>query len=385
MKSKKVAELFGLRQNKIVLGGLNLPKKALITGITGQDGSYLAEFLLNKGYEVHGIKRRASLFNTARVEHLYQDPHETDLRFLMHYGDMTDATNLIRIIQEVQPDEIYNLAAQSHVQVSFETPEYTANSDALGTLRLLEALRILHLEHKTRLYQASTSELFGKVQETQQRETTPFYPRSPYAVAKLYGYWIVVNYREAYGIYACNGILFNHESPVRGETFVTRKITRAVARIKLGLQDKLYLGNLDAKRDWGFAGDYVRAMWLMLQQEQPDDYVIATGETHSVRKFVELAFDTAGIEIGWKGNGIEEKGFDQKTGKSLVEIDPRYFRPTEVDLLLGDPSKARIKLGWEPKMSFAELVRVMVDEDLKNARRDVLCQTHGFSVENGIE
>ena len=385
MKSKKVAELFGLRQNKIGLGGLNLPKKALITGITGQDGSYLAEFLLNKGYEVHGIKRRASLFNTARVEHLYQDPHETDLRFLMHYGDMTDATNLIRIIQEVQPDEIYNLAAQSHVQVSFETPEYTANSDALGTLRLLEALRILHLEHKTRLYQASTSELFGKVQETPQRETTPFYPRSPYAVAKLYGYWIVVNYREAYGIYACNGILFNHESPVRGETFVTRKITRAVARIKLGLQDKLYLGNLDAKRDWGFAGDYVRAMWLMLQQEQPDDYVIATGETHSVRKFVELAFDTAGIEIGWKGNGIEEKGFDQKTGKSLVEIDPRYFRPTEVDLLLGDPSKARIKLGWEPKMSFAELVRVMVDEDLKNARRDVLCQTHGFSVENGIE
>lgn len=360
-------------------------KVALITGITGQDGAYLAEFLLRKGYTVHGIKRRSSLFNTERVDHLYQDLHERDVKFVMHYGDLTDATNLIRIIQEVQPDEIYNLAAQSHVQVSFETPEYTANSDALGTLRLLEALRILDLTKKTKFYQASTSELYGKVQEIPQKETTPFYPRSPYAAAKLYAYWITINYREAYGMFACNGILFNHESPIRGETFVTRKITRAVARIKLALQDKIYLGNLSAKRDWGFAGDYVKAMWLMLQQEQPEDFVIATGETHEVREFVELAFKSVGINIIWRGAGMEEEGIDAATGKVLVAVDPRYFRPTEVDMLLGDPTKAKNKLGWEPKVTFVELVDRMVMEDIKNAEQDVLCKDHGYRVTNRFE
>ncbi len=353
-------------------------KTALITGITGQDGAYLAEFLLEKGYEVHGIKRRSSLFNTGRIDHLYQDPHEEDVRFALHYGDLTDATNLIRIVQEVQPDEIYNLAAQSHVQVSFETPEYTANSDALGTLRLLEAVRILGLDKKTRFYQASTSELFGKVQEVPQKETTPFYPRSPYAAAKIYGYWITVNYREAYGLHASNGILFNHESPLRGETFVTRKITRAAARISLGLQKKLYLGNLDAKRDWGHAKDYVRAMWLMLQQEQADDYVIATGQTQSVRAFASLAFKFAGIELAWEGKGIEEKGYNALTGEALVEVDPRYFRPTEVELLLGDPLKARQKLGWEPSIAFDELVREMVEKDIEHFRREVYCREGGF-------
>jgi GDPmannose 4,6-dehydratase len=360
-------------------------KRALITGVTGQDGAYLAEMLLEKGYEVHGIKRRASLFNTARIDHLYQDRHEEDVNFFLHYGDMTDSTNLIRIIQDVQPDEIYNLAAQSHVQVSFETPEYTANADALGTLRLLEAIRILRLENKTKFYQASTSELYGKVQETPQSETTPFYPRSPYAAAKLYAYWITVNYREAYNMFACNGILFNHESPLRGETFVTRKITRAVARIHLGLQDRLYLGNLDAKRDWGHAKDYVEAMWLMLQQEKPDDYVVATGQTHQVREFVELAFAEAGIEIEWQGSGVEEKGVDKRDGRILVEVDPRYFRPTEVDLLLGNPEKVKQKLGWEPKVTFGELVRVMVQADIEEARRDMLCQNEGFRVNRYFE
>ncbi|WP_312518712.1 GDP-mannose 4,6-dehydratase [Anaerospora sp.] len=355
-------------------------KIALITGVTGQDGAYLSELLLQKGYEVHGIKRRASQFNTDRIDHMYQDRHEEQVNFFLHYGDTTDSTNLIRIIQQVQPDEIYNLAAQSHVQVSFETPEYTANADALGTLRLLEAIRILGLEKKTRFYQASTSELFGKVQESPQKETTPFYPRSPYAVAKLYGYWITVNYREAYGMYACNGILFNHESPLRGETFVTRKITRAVARIKLGLQKKLYLGNLDAKRDWGFAKDYVEAMWLMLQQEQPEDFVIATGQTTKVRDFVQQAFKEIGIEIKWQGSGVDEKGLDQATGNVLIEVDPRYFRPTEVELLLGDPSKAKVKLGWEAKTTLSELVAMMVQEDLKSAQRDVLCEENGFEV-----
>jgi GDPmannose 4,6-dehydratase len=407
----------------------------LITGITGQDGAYLAEFLLNKGYEVHGIKRRASLFNTDRIDHLYQDPHDTARRFILHYGDLTDSTNLIRIIQEVQPDEIYNLAAQSHVAVSFESPEYTANSDALGTLRLLEAIRILGLEKKTRFYQASTSELYGKVQEIPQKETTPFYPRSPYAVAKLYAYWITVNYREAYGIYACNGILFNHESPIRGETFVTRKITRAAARIRLGLQDCLYLGNLDAKRDWGHARDYVRMQWLMLQQDEPEDYVIATGEQHSVREFVERAFGVLGIEIEWRGKGVEEVGVVGKIGSEdkfsrqaakppreeavfarldsqaeqksfgpmgrknfaplrlcaryiekeslkegdvIVRVDPRYFRPTEVDTLLGDASKAKEKLGWEPEISFEEMVEEMVMEDLKLAQRDYMIKKAGF-------
>lgn len=357
-----------------------MQKKALITGITGQDGAYLAEFLLEKGYIVHGIKRRSSLFNTDRIDHLYRDQHEKDVRFFLHYGDMTDSTNLIRIIQQVQPDEIYNLAAQSHVQVSFDTPEYTANADGLGTLRILEAIRILGLEKKTRFYQASTSELFGLVRETPQKETTPFYPRSPYAVAKLYGYWITVNYREAYGMYACNGILFNHESPLRGETFVTRKITRAVARIKLGLQHKLYLGNLDAKRDWGFAKDYVEAMWLILQQDQAEDFVIATGNTTKVRDFVAEAFKEIGIEIEWQGSGVDEKGLDKATGKVLVEVDPRYFRPTEVELLLGDPSKAKAKLGWEPKTTLAELVSMMVQEDLKCAERDLLCEKNGFEV-----
>ncbi|MBN1841132.1 MAG: GDP-mannose 4,6-dehydratase [Deltaproteobacteria bacterium] len=360
-------------------------KKALITGITGQDGAYLADFLLKKGYEVHGIKRRASSFNTGRVDHLYKDPHDLDVRFFMHYGDLTDATNLIRIIQDVQPDEVYNIAAQSHVMVSFETAEYTANADALGTLRLLEAIRILNLEDKTRFYQASTSELYGKAQEVPQRETTPFYPRSPYAAAKLYAYWITVNYREAYNMFACNGILFNHESPVRGETFVTRKITRAVARIKLGLQESLYLGNLNAKRDWGFAGDFVRGMWLMLQQEKPRDYVIATGQTHAVREFVEKSFQEVGIEIVWEGSGVDEVGKDRDMGKVLVQIDPRYFRPTEVDFLLGDASKARQDLGWEPKVSFDKLVKIMVQEDLKEAERDQLCSSAGFRTFNQFE
>lgn len=362
-----------------------MKKVALITGITGQDGAYLAEFLLKKGYLVHGIKRRSSLFNTDRIDHLYQDIHERDVNFFLHYGDLTDSTNLIRIIQQVQPDEIYNLAAQSHVQVSFESPEYTANSDALGTLRILEAIRILGLTKKTRFYQASTSELYGKVQETPQKETTPFYPRSPYAAAKIYGYWITVNYREAYDMYACNGILFNHESPIRGETFVTRKITRAVARISLGLQDSLYLGNLDAKRDWGYAADYVKAMWLMLQQETPDDYVIATGKTYAVREFVELSFKSVGVEIEWQGSGVEEKGIDKATGKVLVNVDPRYFRPTEVDLLLGDPYKAKEKLGWQAETTLEQLVAMMVKEDIQVAKRDVLCKENGFRVLNRFE
>ncbi len=352
-------------------------KKALITGVTGQDGAYLAELLLAKGYEVHGVKRRSSLFNTDRIDHLYQDPHERERRFFLHYGDLTDSTNLIRIIQEVQPDELYNLAAQSHVAVSFETPEYTANSDALGTLRLLEAIRILGLEHKTRFYQASTSELYGQVRETPQTEATPFYPRSPYGVAKLYSYWITVNYREAYGMYACNGILFNHESPVRGETFVTRKITRALARIKLGLQECLYLGNLESKRDWGHDRDYVEMQWLMLQQEEPDDYVIATGEQHSVRDFINCAATELGIKIDWQGSGLEEKGYDSN-GRCIVAVDSRYFRPTEVDSLLGDPTKAKTRLGWQPRISFAELVAEMVREDLKDAERDELIKRHGY-------
>ncbi|MBB4018566.1 MULTISPECIES: GDP-mannose 4,6-dehydratase [Chelatococcus] len=347
-----------------------MSKRALITGVTGQDGAYLAELLLAKGYRVWGVKRRSSSFNTARVDHLYQDVHEGDPRFRMIYGDMTDATNLIRIVQEIQPDEIYNLAAQSHVQVSFETPEYTANADAIGTLRLLEAIRLLKLEGKTRFYQASTSELYGKVQETPQRETTPFYPRSPYAAAKLYAYWITVNYREAYGMHASNGILFNHESPIRGETFVTRKITRAVAAIECGLQEALYLGNLDAKRDWGHARDYVEGMWRIVQQDTPEDYVLATGETHSVREFVELAFAELGRTIAWRGEGVDEVGIDEASGKTLVRIDPRYFRPTEVDLLLGDPSKAREKLGWQHRISFRELVKEMVESDLAEARRE---------------
>ena len=353
-------------------------KVALITGVTGQDGSYLAELLLQKGYEVHGIKRRSSLFNTNRIDHLYQDPHEEKPRFILHYGDMTDSSSLIRIIQQVQPDEIYNLAAQSHVAVSFEEPEYTANSDALGALRILEAIRILGLEKKTRFYQASTSELYGLVQEIPQRETTPFYPRSPYAVAKLYAYWITVNYREAYGIYACNGILFNHESPVRGETFVTRKITRAIARIKLGLQSCLYLGNLDAKRDWGHAKDYVEMQWLMLQQETAEDFVIATGVQYSVREFVEAAAKEVGITITWSGEGVHEKGFDAN-GNCIVSVDPRYFRPTEVETLLGDPSKAMERFGWKPKITFNELVTEMMREDLKAAERDELVKSHGYS------
>ncbi|MFT4101344.1 MAG: GDP-mannose 4,6-dehydratase [Burkholderiaceae bacterium] len=353
-------------------------KIALITGVTGQDGSYLAEFLLGKGYEVHGIKRRTSLFNTDRIDHLYQDPHEQNRKFILHHGDLTDGTSLIRIIQQVQPDEIYNLAAQSHVAVSFEEPEYTANSDGLGALRILEALRILKLEKKTRFYQASTSELYGLVQEIPQKETTPFYPRSPYAVAKLYAYWITVNYREAYGMYACNGILFNHESPVRGETFVTRKITRAMARIKLGLQDTLYLGNMDALRDWGHAKDYVEMQWLMLQQDEPEDFVIATGVQFSVRQFVDVAAKEVDIQITWKGEGVDEKGYDQN-GKCIVAVDPRYFRPTEVETLLGDPSKAKAKLGWTPKISFEELVSEMMREDLKAAQRDALVKKHGYS------
>jgi GDPmannose 4,6-dehydratase len=345
-------------------------KKAMITGITGQDGSYLAEFLLHKGYEVHGIKRRSSLINTYRIDHLYQDPHERDLKFILHHGDLTDATSLIRIIQEVQPDEIYNLAAQSHVAVSFEQPEYTANSDALGALRILEAIRILKLEKKTKYYQASTSELYGIAQETPQTEKTPFYPRSPYGVAKLYAYWITVNYREAYGIYACNGILFNHESPVRGETFVTRKITRALARIKLGTQKNLYLGNLDAKRDWGHAKDFVEAQWLMLQQQQPEDFVIATSKQHSVRDFINEAAKNLDMKIEWKGKNLEETG--SYDGKDIIKIDPRYFRPTEVETLLGDASKAKEKLNWVPKISFNQLVQEMINEDLKIAKNDQL-------------
>ncbi len=352
-------------------------KIALITGVTGQDGAYLAEFLLNKGYTVHGIKRRSSLFNTNRIDHLYQDPHVSSRRFILHYGDLTDSTSLIRIVQQVQPDEIYNLAAQSHVAVSFEEPEYTANTDALGALRLLEAIRILGLEKKTRFYQASTSELYGLVQEVPQKETTPFYPRSPYAVAKLYAYWITVNYRESYGMYACNGILFNHESPVRGETFVTRKITRALARIKLGLQECLYLGNMDAKRDWGHARDYVEMQWLMLQQAEAEDFVIATGVQFSVRQFVEIAAAEIGLSIRWQGSGLEEVGIDA-AGRRIVAVDPRYFRPAEVETLLGDATKAREKLGWTPRTTFAELVKEMVREDLRSAERDELTKRHGY-------
>ena len=356
-------------------------KKALITGVTGQDGAYLAQFLLEKGYEVHGIKRRSSLFNTARIDNIYEDPHNPHPRFILHYGDMTDSSSLIHIVQKVQPDEIYNLAAQSHVQVSFEEPEYTANSDALGVLRLLEAIRILGLEKKTRFYQASTSELYGLVQEIPQRESTPFYPRSPYAVAKLYGYWIVVNYREAYGMYACNGILFNHESPLRGETFVTRKITRGLARIKVGLQKQLFLGNLDARRDWGHARDYIEMQWLMLQQDKPQDFVIATGEQYSVRDFIRRCAELLNLELTWKGSGVEECATD-RDGNVVIAVDPRYFRPTEVETLLGDPSKAKRELGWVPRTSFDELVREMVDSDLKSAERDALVRQHGFEAYN---
>jgi len=352
-------------------------KRALITGITGQDGAYLAEFLLGKGYEVHGIKRRTSLFNTDRIDHLYADPHVEGRHLILHYGDMTDSLSLQRVIQKVQPDEIYNLAAQSHVAVSFEEPEFTANSDALGALRLLEAMRILGLGERTRFYQASTSELYGLVQEVPQRETTPFYPRSPYAVAKLYAYWITVNYREAYGLYACNGILFNHESPLRGETFVTRKITRALARIKLGLQERLYLGNLSARRDWGHARDYVEAMWAMLQLDKPEDFVIATGEQYSVRQFVDAAAQEIGLAIRWEGEGVEEKGFDAQ-GRCIVAVDPRYFRPSEVESLLGDPTKAREKLGWTPRTGFAELVGEMMREDMASAERDEIVRSHGY-------
>ncbi len=357
-----------------------MAKVALITGITGQDGAYLAEFLLKKGYIVHGVKRRASSFNTDRIDHLYQDPHEQGVRLTLHYGDLTDSTNLIRIIQEVQPDEIYNLAAQSHVAVSFETPEYTANADAVGTLRLLEAIRILGLERKTRFYQASTSEMYGKVQETPQRETTPFYPRSPYGVAKLYAYWITVNYREAYGLYACNGILFNHESPMRGETFVSRKITRALTRIRVGLQDTLHLGNLDSRRDWGHARDYVRAQWLMLQQGEPEDFVIATGKQFSVRDFVAAAGSLLDMKIEWAGEGVDEVGVDTVTGRTLLRVDPRYFRPTEVETLLGDATKARQKLGWSAEIGFAELVSEMVKEDLEEAQRDAMIAKEGYKV-----
>jgi GDPmannose 4,6-dehydratase len=355
-------------------------KTALITGITGQDGAYLAEFLLSKGYQVHGIKRRSSLFNTERIDHLYQDPHEKCRRMILHYGDLTDASNLIHVLQQVQPDEVYNLAAQSHVQVSFESPEYTANTDGLGTLRLLEGIRLLGMEHKTRFYQASTSELFGKVQQMPQTENTPFYPRSPYGCAKLFAYWITVNYREAYNLYACNGILFNHESPIRGETFVTRKITRAMSRIYIGLQDCLYVGNLNALRDWGHAKDFVEAQWLMLQQEKPDDFVIATGEQHSVREFIELTARELGIAIRWEGTGVNERGINMANGKTIVAVDPRYFRPAEVDTLLGDSAKAREKLGWKPKISFEELVKEMVRADLEEAKRDELCKRAGFRV-----
>ena len=361
-------------------GARNVAKVALVTGITGQDGAYLAELLLEKGYEVHGIKRRSSLFNTDRIDHLYRDPHDKDVRFKLHYGDLTDATNLIRVVQLVRPDEIYNLAAQSHVAVSFETPEYTANADALGTLRILEAIRILGLERTTRFYQASTSEMFGLVGESPQTESTPFYPRSPYGAAKVYAYWITVNYREAYGLFASNGILFNHESPVRGETFVTRKITRGLARIQLGLEQCIYLGNLDALRDWGHAKDFVRAQWLILQQETPDDFVIATGEQHSVREFVEVAGANLGYSVEWRGKGIDEEAVDRSTGKVLVKIDARYYRPTEVDSLLGDASKARATLGWKPQISFPEMVQEMVENDLDLARRDAHMQREGFRV-----
>lgn len=360
-------------------------KKALITGITGQDGAYLAEFLLQKGYEVHGIKRRSSSFNTGRIDHLYQDPHAENRRLILHHGDLTDSTNLIRIMQSVQPDELYNLAAQSHVAVSFECPEYTANSDALGTLRLLEAIRILGLHEKTRFYQASTSELFGKVQAVPQSETTPFYPRSPYAVAKLYAYWIVVNYREAYGMHASNGILFNHESPLRGETFVTRKITRAAARIALGMQDRLYLGNLDAMRDWGHAADYVAAQWMILQQEKPEDFVIATGEQYSVRRFCEYAFEEVGMPLKWEGEGVDERGFNKENGQCVIAVDPRYFRPTEVETLLGDPARAGKALGWQRRISFKQLVKEMVRSDLEEAKKDQVCRDHGFSTTNHYE
>ncbi|BBO91590.1 GDP-mannose 4,6-dehydratase [Desulfosarcina ovata] len=360
-------------------------KKALITGITGQDGSYLAEMLLEKGYEVHGIKRRASLFNTDRIDHLYRDPHDKDRKMILHYGDLTDGTNLIRVLQQVQPDEVYNLAAQSHVQVSFETPEYTADVDALGALRLLEGIRLLGLEKKTRFYQASTSELYGLVQEVPQTENTPFYPRSPYACAKLYAYWITVNYREAYGIYACNGILFNHESPIRGETFVTRKITRALSRIYLGLEECLYLGNLEALRDWGHAKDYVHMQWLMLQQDQPEDFVIATGQQHSVREFVNIAARELGLAIQWEGQGVNEKGINAANGRTIVAVDPAYFRPTEVETLLGDASKAREKLSWEPQIAFEALVQEMIKADLEDAKRDELCQRAGFKVSNHNE
>jgi len=355
-------------------------KVALITGVTGQDGAYLAEFLLGKGYEVHGIKRRSSSFNTDRIDHLYQDPHDIDRKLVLHYGDLTDSMSLVRIIQQIQPDEIYNLGAQSHVAVSFETPEYTADTVGLGALRILEAIRISGLEKKTRYYQASTSELYGEVQEVPQKETTPFYPRSPYAAAKLYAYWITVNYREAYGIYACNGILFNHESPVRGETFVTRKITRALARISLNLQDMLYLGNLDAKRDWGHAKDYVEMQWLMLQQDKPDDFCIATGIQHSVRDFVNFAWEYLGKKLHWKGDGVDEKGYDAETGKLIVSVDSRYFRPTEVETLLGDPSKAKERLGWEPKITLKEMVYEMMDNDINIAKRDSLVKERGFRV-----
>lgn len=355
-------------------------KVALITGITGQDGSYLAELLLEKGYDVHGMKRRSSSFNTSRIDHLYQDVHQKNRKFKLHYGDLTDSTNLIRLIQEIQPDEIYNLAAQSHVKVSFDCPEYTANADGLGTLRLLEAIRILKLEKKTKLYQASTSELFGLVQETPQKETTPFYPRSPYACAKIYGYWITVNYREAYNIFACNGILFNHESPRRGETFVTRKITRSAVRIKLGIEEKLFLGNLDSKRDWGHAKDYVEGMWRVLQQDKPEDFVLATGVTTTIRDFCNMTFKELGIEIEWKGKGVNEKGIDKATGKTIIEVDPRYFRPTEVDLLLGNAAKARKKLGWEPKYDLPMLVKEMVKEDLKEAKKEVFLKSGGYEV-----
>lgn len=360
-------------------------KRALITGITGQDGAYLAEFLIDKGYEVHGIKRRASRFNTDRIDHLNEDPHKQNRRMILHYGDMGDASNLIRILQEIQPDEVYNLAAQSHVQVSFETPEYTADINAMGAMRILEGIRLLGMGKKTRFYQASTSELFGKAQEVPQSETTPFYPRSPYACAKLYAYWITVNYREAYGIYACNGILFNHESPIRGETFVTRKITRALSRIHVGLQDCLYIGNLNVLRDWGHAKDYVRMQWLMLQQETPDDYVIATGEQHSVREFIELAARELDITIIWEGSGTHERGIDAANGKTIVSVDPHYFRPTEVDSLLGDPSKAKSILGWEPRISFEAMVKEMVQADLEEAKRDELIQRAGFRVNNRSE
>lgn len=371
-------------------------KTALITGITGQDGAYLAEFLLNKGYQVHGIKRRSSSFNTNRIDHLYQDPHQENVRFFLHYGDLTDSSNLIRIIQEVRPDEIYNLGAQSHVKVSFETPEYTAQTDGLGTLRILEAIRLLGLQEKIRFYQASTSELFGQVREIPQSEKTPFYPRSPYAAAKLYAYWITVNYREAYGMFACNGILFNHESPIRGETFVTRKVTRAASRIALGLQKKLYLGNLDAKRDWGHAKDYVRAQWLILQQDKADDFVIATGQQHSIRELCELAFARLGIYITWKGSGLDEKGIVDsvrghiegcalESGAEIINIDPRYFRPTEVETLLGNPAKAKTKLGWTPEIRFEDMISEMVDHDLNEAQKDLLCIRSGFAICNGNE